>query len=275
MLGDQVRLHQIMWNLLSNAIKFTPTGGRIEVRLRRVGTQVEIEVEDTGEGISPEFLPFVFDRFRQQDSSKRRHHGGLGLGLAIVRYLVELHGGKASAKSNGRGKGSVFTISLPLMAVRNQISETVIQEPKTLELPHSEPSLVMGAGSRRLEGLQILAIDDSPDSLQVLRLLLKRNGASVVAAASAAEALDILKSTTPDIIICDIGMPGEDGYSFLQRLRKIETSEGKSHIPAAALTAYTREEEKQEAFKSGFQVHLSKPIQEALLIHSVARLAGL
>lgn len=272
-LGDQVRLHQIMWNLLSNAIKFTPSGGRIEIRLRRVGTQVEIDVEDTGEGINPEFLPFVFDRFRQQDSSKKRRHGGLGLGLAIVRYLVELHGGKASAKSEGHGKGSTFTVSFPLMAVRIGTPETIKNEVKSSEKENVMPPTLDKVESHRLDGLRVLAIDDSPDSLVVLSLILKRNGATVITAGSAAEAFEILRETTPNVIICDIGMPVEDGYSFLHRLRDTETTTGKAHVPAAALTAYTRDEEKQEALKAGYQIHLSKPIQEQVLVSSVAGLA--
>lgn len=272
-LGDQLRLHQIMWNLLSNAIKFTPSGGRIEIRLKRVGSQAEIDVQDTGEGIDPAFLPFVFDRFRQQDSSKRRQHGGLGLGLAIVRNLVELHGGKASVKSDGRGKGSTFTVSFPLMAVRIGASEPIANEVKSTDKENIIPPTLGKGVPGSLEGLHVLAIDDSADSLMVVSLILRRYGATVTTAGSAAEAFEILRKATPNVIICDIGMPVEDGYSFLHRLRDTETTMGKSHVPAAALTAYTREEEKREALKAGYQVHLSKPIEEQLLISTVAGLA--
>jgi signal transduction histidine kinase len=274
-LGDQVRLHQIMWNLLANAVKFTPSGGNIEVRLKRVGSQAEIEVEDTGEGIDPEFLPFVFDRFRQQDSSKRRQHGGLGLGLAIVRNLAELHGGRVSAKSEGCGKGSTFFLSFPLLETPIGTPEQVTSKGKVIDKKIVTPPLLDSEVPCHLEGLHVLAIDDSPDSLVVLSLMLKRYGATVTTAESAAEAFEILRETTPSIILCDIGMPVEDGYSFLHRLRETETAKGKAHVPAAALTAYTSSDEKRVALEAGFQAHLSKPIDEQVLVNTVVGLARL
>ncbi len=272
-LGDQVRLHQIMWNLLSNAIKFTPIGGRIEIKYRLVGAQAEIEVKDNGDGIDQQFLPFVFDRFRQQDSSIRRQHGGLGQGLSIVRYLVELHGGKISVQSDGIGKGATFTILFPVIEDRKNTAEAVYTEASSTKVDMLNSLTTKKVSLLNLNGLHVLTIDDSSDSLALISILLKRHGASVTTATSAVEALRILGEVAPNVIICDIGMPIEDGYSFLQKFRQSESTTGKTPIPVAALTAYTRDEEKQEAYKAGYQVHLSKPIDESLLVQTVANLA--
>lgn len=274
--GDPVRLHQILWNLLSNAIKFTPSGGSVEVRLRNADTYVEIDIEDTGEGILPEFLPYVFDRFSQQDSSIRRHYGGLGLGLAIVRHLVELHGGKTSVKSEGSGKGATFTISFPIVKAQIDAATPLtcdLLTSNSLTSQKNPPSLK--EPSRPLEGMHVLAIDDSPDSLILTRALLQRSGAIVTTAGSATEARTVLSKANPDVIISDIGMPEEDGYTFLRKLRAAETATGQKHVPAAALTAYTREEERKEALQSGFQAHLSKPIEEKALIKTLTELTSL
>lgn len=271
--GDQVRLHQIMWNLLSNAVKFTPAGGRIDVRVRRTESQVEVEVADNGEGIDPTFLPYVFDRFRQQDGSIQRQHGGLGLGLAIVKHLAELHGGRTWVRTGGIGKGATFTVSFPSAQVHASVAQTV-----SLGLPsedHPRMSTSVERSPRQLAGLNILAIDDSEDSLLLLQVLLRRNGAAVVTASSAAGAREALLQMVPDLIVCDIGMPEEDGYSFIRRLRTDENLKNVRHVPAIALTAYTREEEKRTALQAGFQVHLAKPFDERLLIRGIVGLTTL
>lgn len=271
-MGDQVRLQQVLWNLLVNAVKFTPAGGRIDVRLRRLDNQFVIEVEDNGEGIAPDFLPFVFDRFRQQDGSVRRQYTGLGLGLAIVRHLVELHGGSVVAQSAGHGKGSIFTVSFPVApAIENNVIEPEQPEPKRQSAGREKTNALLQSD---LEGIKVLAVDDSTDLLKLVQLILQRHSAAVTSVASAAEATEALRRVAPDVIVCDIGMPDEDGYSFIGKLRRCEREEGRPPVPAIALTAYARDEERQAALKAGFQVHLSKPIEEGLLIQSISRLAG-
>jgi len=267
-LGDSERLQQIVWNLLSNAIKFTPKRGRIQVCLQRINSHVEIVVTDTGQGISAEFLPYVFERFRQADSSITRSFGGLGLGLAIVRQLVELHGGTVHADSPGEGQGATFTVKLPLMAVG----------PKAIEPERVHPAVggsVPFECSPRLDGLRILIVDDDADIRDLLTYTLEVCGAEVIAAASADEAISALtESSTPmDILISDIGMPDEDGYALLRRVRALEPENG-GGIPAIALTAYARTQDRRAALLAGFQSHVAKPVEAAELIAVIANLAG-
>lgn len=267
-LGDSERLQQIVWNLLSNAIKFTPKRGRVQVCLQRINSHVEIIVADTGQGISAEFLPYVFERFRQADSSITRSFGGLGLGLAIVRQLVELHGGTVHAESPGEGQGATFTVKLPLMAV----GPTVI-EPERVH-PAVGGSIPFDC-SPRLDGLKILIVDDDADIRDLLTYTLEVCGAEVIAAASADEAISALtESSTPmNILISDIGMPDEDGYALLRRVRALEPEHG-GGIPAIALTAYARTQDRRAALLAGFQSHVAKPVEPAELIAVIANLAG-
>jgi CheY-like chemotaxis protein len=264
LLGDATRLQQVAWNLLSNAVKFTPKGGRVGVWLKRINSHVEVKVEDTGQGISGEFLPHVFDRFRQADGTTTRRHGGLGLGLAIARHLVELHGGTIRADSQGEGLGSTFTVNLP-----------VVNAPSidgSAENPLAGVEGVL-ARSGRLEGLRLLVVDDERDTRELIAFTLSMCGAEVKAAATALEALDVLKAWTPDMLISDIGMPGVDGYAFIRKVRELET-ESKSPLPAIALTAYAGVEDRERALSAGFQTHLAKPLNPNELIQVVASLAG-
>ena len=267
-LGDSERLQQIVWNLLSNAIKFTSKHGRVQVCLQRINSHVEIVVADTGQGISAEFLPYVFERFRQADSSITRSFGGLGLGLAIVRQLVELHGGTVHAESPGEGQGSTFTVKLPLMAV----GLTAI-EPERVH-PAVGGSVPFDC-SPRLDGLRILIVDDDADIRDLLTYTLEVCGAEVMAAVSADEAISALtaSSTPMDILISDIGMPDEDGYALLRRVRALEPENG-GKIPAIALTAYARTQDRRAALLAGFQSHVAKPVEPAELIAVIANLAG-
>lgn len=266
--GDLARLQQVVWNLLSNAIKFTPQGGQVHIGLKRIGSHAEIVVADTGQGIKQEFLPHVFDRFRQADGSTTREHTGLGLGLAIVRHLVELHGGTVSAASPGVAQGAVFTVRLPLMALdRDEMGEPVgsLQQPERMDVQVSEKF-------RTLEGIRVLVVDDDLDSLSLLQELLQRSGAEVKTSASAGDALKNLREWKPSVIISDIGMPGEDGYAFIKKVRTLEAGNGRQ-IPALALTAYARSEDRLKAFSSGYQMHLPKPVEPMELIVVVASLA--
>jgi PAS domain S-box-containing protein len=249
--GDPDRLQQVTWNLLANAVKFTPRGGSVEVRLGRRGDDLRLEVDDTGEGISPEFLPYVFERFRQADSSPNRMHGGLGLGLAIVRHLVELHGGTVSAESPGRGHGARFTVTLPAASAA--------------PVPEPLPQAVKAPASLPLAGLRLLVVDDDLDSCETLSLLLSRAGARVATATSAAEALATLERSRPDVLVADIGMPGENGYDLLHQVRMRPPERGGA-VPAIALTAYTRAEDRERALAAGFQAHLPKPVNTAELM---------
>jgi PAS domain S-box-containing protein len=266
--GDPDRLQQVVWNLLSNAIKFTPEGGRVEVRLERAGSRVEITVADTGRGIAPEFLPHVFDRFRQADQTTTRTHGGLGLGLAIVRQLVELHGGSVHVESEGEGRGTSFNVSLPLLALRRESPN---------DAPRTHEASARGYGELRcppeLAGLRVLVVDDEPDTRELLAAVLTSCGAQVTLAASAADAFEHVERTRPDVLVTDIGMPEEDGYSLLTRIRELPPERG-GEIPAAALTAYARAEDRVRALRSGFQMHVPKPVEPAELITVVANLAG-
>lgn len=267
-LGDPDRLQQIVWNLLSNGIKFTPRGGRVEVQLRRSNSYVEIVVHDTGQGIPADFLPYIFDRFRQADSTTTRQHGGLGLGLAIVRHLVELHGGRIWADSPGLGQGSTFTVSLPLVGIRlepNDPPPTVTHPPRQSPKPFD--------CHLRLDGVRVLVVDDEEDARQLLSAVLERCGAATIVAASAQEALQVMEQFKPDVLISDIAMPYEDGYALIRRVRTLEGRSG-TRLPAAALTAYARSEDRAAALLAGFQTHLSKPVEPVELIAVVASLAG-
>lgn len=264
--GDAGRLQQVVWNLLSNAIKFTPKGGRVQVRLERINSHVEIIVSDTGAGISPEFLPHVFDRFRQADGSLTRSHGGLGLGLAIVRHLVETHGGIVWAESEGVGRGSIFTVQLPLIAVRAvDLSPT----PDRVH-PTAEWDMPL-CSTATLDGLRVLIVDDEDDTLEMLVAVLSQCGAEVKPASSAAEALETLQEWKPDVLVSDIGMPGEDGYTLISKVRALETEQGRQ-VSAVALTAHARTEDRMRALSSGFQMHLPKPVEPAELVVVIASL---
>ncbi len=265
--GDATRLQQIMWNLLSNAIKFTPEGGLVKVRVGQVNSQAEITVTDTGQGISAEFLPYVFERFRQADSSYTRKHSGLGLGLAIVRHLVELHGGTVAAESAGEGQGSSFTIRIPL-AVINAASKSAEVAFQNRESVVSESRLTL------LEGLRILIVDDHRDTLEGLAAVLEMSKAEVRATSSAAEALEALRAWRPDVIVSDIGMPEEDGYSLIRKVRNMRPEEGGTTL-AIALTGYASSEEVERASSAGFQVHLPKPAEPSILVNTIAQLCGL
>ena len=265
--GDPDRLLQIAWNLLANAIKFTPRGGKVQVRLARVNSHVEISVSDTGQGIAPEFLPYVFDRFRQGDATFTREHGGLGLGLAIARQLAELHGGTMHAASEGLGKGATFTLKLPLMIVQHGAMETEQRVHPVMD----RGTLSMSAAAR-LDGLHVLAVDDEADSLGLLRTVLESAGAIVTIATSAREALDVLKTARPDVLLADVGMPGMDGLELIRAVRRLD--EPARSVPAAALTAYARSQDRITSLASGFQMHLSKPIDPAELTVAVASLAS-
>jgi PAS domain S-box-containing protein len=267
--GDADRLQQVVWNLLSNAVKFTPPGGEVVVRLKREGASVTITVIDTGVGIEPEFLPFVFDRFRQYESATTRSHGGLGLGLAIVRHLVELHGGTVSAASHGRGQGATFVVTLPLAADRGEASEPDSDHlEKTGEISQSRaPSLDL------LRDLRVLLVDDEPDARELLSLILQSYEAEVNACASAAEALQALDEWRPDVMVADIAMPVEDGYELMRKVRAREPERG-GLIPALALTAYARAADARRAIKAGYRAHISKPVEPVELATAVANLAG-
>ncbi len=263
--GDRERLQQVLWNLLSNAVKFTPGGGFVKVSLHRVNSHAEITVNDSGEGIKPDFLPHVFDRFRQADGSTTRTYGGLGLGLAIVRHLVELHGGKVRAESAGEGQGATFIVKIPLMLSTDRQVEVEPMQP-------ARAVVESGGQSQSLDGLRVLIVDDELDARELVTTMLERCGAKVFAAASAGEALEYLESWKPSVLIADIGMPGEDGYDLIRKVRVLSKERG-GHTPALALTAYARTEDRVRALSAGYQVHLSKPVDRLELAAVVARLA--
>ena len=255
--GDANRLQQVIWNLLSNAVKFTHTGGRVVLKVERVGSSVQISVSDTGQGIRRDFLPFVFDRFRQADSTTTRQHGGLGLGLAIARHLIEIHGGKISADSAGEGHGSTFTISLPL--IDSSVPESV-GEARTA-LP-----------DQLLSGLRVLVVDDDADTLKLLTTALTSRQATVTAVLSAGEAIEAIKTSRHDVLVSDIAMPDEDGYGLITRIRSLEGSSAPV-MPAVAITAYAKEEDRTRALSSGFQIYLAKPVEVTELVSVVAKAA--
>ena len=265
--GDPDRLQQVLWNLVSNAIKFTPKGGRITVTLSRVNSHLELSVSDTGKGIPRGFLPFVFDRFRQADASTTRVHGGLGLGLSIVKSLVELHGGTVEVESPGEGQGTTFTVSVPLAPlVARDVDEARVN-------PARESRPPPDGDCERIDGVKVLVVDDEQDGRELVKRLLEQCGAEVTTAGSSGEALVVLERLKPDVLLTDIGMPHEDGYELLRKVRDLPTSHG-GGVPAAALTAFARSEDRTRAIRSGFQIHISKPVEPRELVAVVANLAG-
>lgn len=265
--GDPARLQQCFWNLLSNAVKFTPKGGKIQVTLERVNSHLEVCVIDSGQGIKPEFLPHLFERFRQADASTTRRQGGLGLGLSIVKHLVELHGGSVRAKSAGEGKGSTFCIELPLMVIHSTEQGESRAHPRAPT--HNEPQL----GSPSLSGITVLAVDDEADARDLIKRVLEECGARVLLAGSSAQAMQLLTTNRPHMIISDIGMPGEDGYTLIRKVRALSDEEG-GNVPAAALTAFARAEDRTRALLAGFQTHVAKPVEPAELTAVVASLTA-
>ena len=264
--GDPSRLQQVFWNLLTNAVKFTPRGGQVTVTLACDAANIEVSIADTGEGIGPEFLPHVFDRFRQADASTTRRHGGLGLGLSIVKQLVELHGGTIAASSEGAQRGAVFTVRLPVAGA------AALAVPSNA--PREESQLAVQAIALtpgELNGLKILVVDDEPDARALLRRVLEASHARVLTASSAPEAIDLLIREHPDLLISDIGMPEEDGYALIRQVRSLECDNG-GCTPAIALTAYARAEDRVKALDSGFQFHMSKPVEPAELVSTITRL---
>jgi PAS domain S-box-containing protein len=265
--GDPNRLQQILWNLLSNAVKFTPSRGRIQVVLERVNSHVEVGVEDTGIGIAPEFLPYVFERFRQADSATTRRHGGLGIGLSIVKTLVELHGGSVRVKSAGENQGTTFVIALPVSHVNDRDVERsqrlpVVADPlEAIELPE-------------LSSAAVLIVDDEPDGRTLMVRILEGRGAEVTAVATAVEALELMRHEHFDILVSDIGMPDLDGYELMRRARALDPNR-KSPMPAIAVTAYARAEDRQRSLLAGYQMHLSKPIEARELVAGIASLLHL
>lgn len=265
--GDPNRLQQIVWNLASNAVKFTGKSGRVRVQLQRVSSYVEIVVSDTGQGVSPEFLPYVFDRFRQADATSTRRHGGLGLGLAIVRHLVEMHGGMVLAASPGEGLGATFTVKLPLIVAPVNRRDLERIHPASAASISQEPS-------PRLDGLSVMVVDDEPDTREMLRIMIRQLGADVRACASSEEAMRLLSDWKPDVIVSDIEMPDEDGYELIRKVRRSEASSGRKPAPAVALTAYGRVEDRLRALSAGYQMHISKPAEPAELAAVIASLAS-
>jgi signal transduction histidine kinase len=268
--GDATRLQQIIWNLLSNAVRFTPQDGSITVRLERENSDAKISVQDSGQGIERDFLPFVFDRFRQADSSSTRRYGGMGLGLSIVRHLTEMHGGRVAARSEGLGHGSTFVVHLPLL--RDDVSEesaTNKDSAHAVDWPQPEHQLL---SNDVLAGLRVLVVDDEADSLALACSVLERYGATTQRASSACEALEIIHGETFDILVSDISMPGEDGCDLLVRIRALPDEI--KNMPAIALTALARADDRKRVFSSGFQEHLPKPFDPAALVIAVAGLTN-
>jgi signal transduction histidine kinase/ActR/RegA family two-component response regulator len=265
LVGDAERLRQIAWNLLSNAVKFTPRHGRVDVTVGVRDSQVEFAVADTGIGIDPQFLPHLFERFTQADSSTTRQHGGLGLGLAVVRHLVELHGGTVTASSPGHGRGATFRVMLPIRAVVDALPS----EPAAMRAEHGAAT---AAEPDRLRGLRVLVVDDEADARELVGTVLERYGAAVQAAESAREAFDVFCRWRPDVLVADVGMPLEDGYSLMRRIRTLPAGEG-GITPAVALTAYAHATDRERALAAGFQEHVPKPAPPEQLAGVIARLA--
>jgi CheY-like chemotaxis protein/anti-sigma regulatory factor (Ser/Thr protein kinase) len=264
--GDPDRLQQVVWNLLTNAVKFSNKGGKIAVKLERSGSNVLLTVQDDGVGIDPKFLPFIFHPFRQGDGGSTRKHPGLGLGLAIVRQLVELHGGRVRAASPGKGKGSIFTVTLPVRVAG--------EEPAAAVAPESLRVATNGRanGLPDLKGVSVLVVDDDEDAREILATVLIQAGASVTKAADTTEALAQLEHAVPTVLLSDIGMPGQDGYAFIRELRRRDADKG-GRVPAVALTAYARSDDRFRALASGFQMHIAKPVEVGELLAVVANLA--
>jgi len=264
--GDPNRLRQVIWNLLSNAIKFTPRHGSVSIDLTCVESTARLTVSDTGDGISPEFLPYVFDRFRQAEGSISRKQGGLGLGLAVARHLVELHGGTIRAESDGIGKGAVFTVDLPLAQERRDPARA---EERRREVERRRSRM----GAVRLDGVHVLLVEDDDDSRKLLGTMLKRYGARVTSTKSAAEALAVFEGELPDVLISDIGMPDQDGYELMRKLRALPPERG-GKTPAIALTGYASRKDRERALNTGYQQHMAKPIEQADMIKAIAALVG-
>ena len=265
--GDPGRLQQVMWNLLSNAIKFTPKGGKVQVVIQRVNSHIEVSISDTGVGINPEFLPHVFDRFRQADGSTTRRHGGLGLGLAIAKHLVELHGGVLRAASLGESRGATFTMQLPLTVMHPVRPHEPRAHPTSQSIESPVPSWP------DLTGIRVLAVDDHADARDLIRRVLEDCGARVVTAGSAEEAVATVKAEKPHVIVSDIGMPDSDGFDLLRHLRALGGDHG-GEIPVIALTAFARAEDRVKVLRAGFRLHISKPVDPAELCVAVANAAG-
>jgi signal transduction histidine kinase len=257
--GDTERLRQIFWNLLSNAVKFTPPGGRVTLNLERDHSEAKLTVSDTGQGINPDFLPHIFERFRQADNTITRAHGGLGLGLTIVQHLVELHGGTVRAASNGDGEGATFTVTLP--SLKRPLDST------------KESIPLSNANLPPLDGVRVWVVDDEENSRKMLRVLLEKKGAQVSTLTSAREALNMLDESAPEVLVCDVSMPGMDGYTLMRQIRARAAERG-GNIPAIAQTGYATLEDRQRALSSGYQMFLGKPLDIDELIHGIARLAG-
>jgi len=257
-----------LWNLLSNAIKFTPKGGRVQIRLARINSSAEITVSDTGQGISAEFLPYVFERFRQADHTTTRRFGGLGLGMAITKHILELHGGTIRVESPGEGQGATFILKLPVMIVHNA---------EHLQVEATAQRAVAGEDSARatelmkLDGVRVLVVDDESDARDLLVTILTQRGAEVTAVASVVAALELLQLTKPDLIVSDVEMPNEDGYSLIRKVRALEERQGE-RIPAIALTAHARSSDRLRALSAGYQMHIPKPVEPAELIIAIANL---
>jgi len=261
-IGDQNRLQQVFWNLLSNAVKFTPRDGEVTVAVSPVDESLRISVTDTGIGISPEFLPFIFDRFRQADGSTTREHGGLGLGLAIVKHLVDLHQGQIEVESEGRNLGTIFTIVLPIA-----VSDAVVPNGNGDAVPDENADVESYGNREMLHGVRILVVDDEQDSRDLLTTILTRCGSDVRCSESVAEALKTFQEWKPDLLVSDIGMPNEDGYSLIRHVRKMKSNG--AHVPAVALTAYATDEDRLEALSAGFQIHVAKPIEPETFVTSL------
>jgi signal transduction histidine kinase/ActR/RegA family two-component response regulator len=270
--ADPDRLQQIVWNLVSNAVKFTPRGGRIDVRLRRTDSQAVLSVEDSGEGIDPDFLPHVFDAFRQADASKARVHKGLGLGLSIVSNLVQAHGGTVAVSSGGKGEGAAFSVALPIMPFTR--GEAVAEPSAAIHASrnHDEWPIVMPQANA-LAGMTILAVDDHRPTLDLLAFVLRAAGATVVPAINADDGYRLLQLSKPDVVLSDVGMPGEDGLTFIGKIRRLSPERG-GDVPAVALTAYVRQDDRDKVLSSGFQAYLSKPIEPMVLVSSILEVAS-
>jgi CheY-like chemotaxis protein/anti-sigma regulatory factor (Ser/Thr protein kinase) len=263
-MGDRNRLQQVVWNLLSNAIKFTPKGGTVQVVIERVNSHMEIRVTDNGIGIPPEYLGHIFERFSQADASTTRRHGGLGLGLSIAKHLVELHGGVISATSAGPGQGATFRVELPLLPVSHDPARDA-SERRMAELDRTLPK-------QDLEGVQILLVEDDPDSAEVVNRILTRRGAIVRWARTMEEALAAVEAVAPNVLLSDIGLPDHDGYELIAKVRELPHGH---RLPAVALTALARGEDRARALRAGFQMHVAKPVESAELVAVVRNLANL